>query len=389
MIPTPELLILNRTSGKMRVLHLITDLNPGGAQLALFKLLSGMDRNRFENEVVSMTDIGIIGKKIEKLGLNVQALGMQKGFPSWEGFITFYRLLKQKKPDILQTWLYHADLMGVLAGKRQQSIRIIWNLRCANMDFSQYPRLTQWVVRFCSWASSFPDAVIVNSKQGYRYHLGLGYHPKRWEVVPNGFDLQVFSRDIQAREAFRKELGLEEKDFLIGMIARFDPMKDHQTFLAAALELARNRPGVHFLLAGEGVTGENPFFSRVVQPDQLGGRLFLLGYRDDMASIFSALDLATSSSYGEGFPNVIGEAMASETPCVVTDAGDSAYLVADTGIVVTPQNPKALAEGWEVLMHLPPSKREELGRKARERISIFFNLPQITQRYEELYRELL
>lgn len=376
-------------TSKIKILHLITDLDVGGAEIFLHKLLSVIDRDTFDNLVVSMTDIGIIGKKIQKLGFSVSSLGMRKGFPSFKGFKVFSKILKQEKPDIIQTWMYHADLLGVLTARKQKPSKLIWNIRCSNVNFSQYRRLTSWVVKLCVWFSSCPDAVIVNSLEGYKHHLSLGYHPKRWEIIPNGFDSQKFAPDNQARKAVRKELGLTEKSFLIGMIARMDPMKDHPTFLMAAVQLARKYPNVYFILVGEGITDHNPLLKFYLTKDVLANRLFLLGYREDIAKITASLDIATSSSQGEGFSNVIGEAMACGIPCVVTDVGDSAYLVQDTGLVIPPNNPWSMAEAWESLLNLPLSDREELGLKAMKRIKKVFDLHSINKRYEELYCDLI
>jgi glycosyltransferase involved in cell wall biosynthesis len=234
---SPEV-IPNRQS-KIKILHLITDLDSGGAQMMLFKLLSAMDRNLFTNQVVSMTDIGGIGEKIEKLDLPVKSLGMRKGFPSWKAYNRFSKIIREEQPNIIQTWMYHADLLGALAVKKRKSPRLVWNIRCSNMDFSRYRFLTKWVVKCCVWCSSFPVEVIVNSKQGYQYHLKLGYHPPKWEVIPNGFNLQHFTINPQARIEVRKELQLKNDSLLIGMVGRFDAMKDHQTFLSAAATLAQ------------------------------------------------------------------------------------------------------------------------------------------------------
>ncbi|MFH0787165.1 MAG: glycosyltransferase [Pseudomonadota bacterium] len=382
-------MIINPQSRKIKVLHLITDLDPGGAEIMLFKLLSAMNRDIFDNLVVSMTDIGPIGKKIEKLAVPVWSLKMRRGVPSWKGLKTYWGILARNKPDIIQTWMYHADLLGALAGKNKRTSKLIWNIRCSNMDFSHYRRLTFWVVKLCAWFSSFPDAVIVNSKQGQEHHHELGYHPKRWELIPNGFDLQNFIIDPQARREVRQELGLEENSILIGMIARFDPMKDHQVFLAAATQLVHENTAIFFLLVGEGVTVENSLFRSYLNKDQLGGRLFLLGYRDDVAKLNASLDLATSSSCGEGFPNAIGEAMACGVPCVVTDTGDSAYLVGETGISVPPRDPEALAEGWVRLIDMKETGRKALGMAARERIDRFFSIGKVAAQYEALYRRIL
>ena len=389
MANIPQSAIRNPQSRKIKVLHLITDLDVGGAEMFLFKLLSVINGDFFDNQVVSMTDIGIIGKKIEKLGFSVKSLGMRKGFPSIRGFRILSGILNQEKPDIIQTWMYHADLLGTIVGKRQGMSKIVWNIQCSNIDFSKYRPLTYWVVKLCTWFSSWPVSVIINSTKGYHYHLNLGYHPKRWDLIPSGFDLKNFNVDHPARKDFRKELGLEETDLLVGLVGRFDPMKDHETFLSAACQLAKTNRGVCFLLVGAGIGPENPFFKPYLDKAFLADRLFLLGFRDDMARITASFDLATSSSYGEGFSNTIGEAMACGVPCVVTDVGDSAYIVGDTGLVVPPKNPEALAAAWGTILDLPFDQRIALGLKARQRMEENFDLRVIARKYEKVYQDLI
>lgn len=375
---------------RIKVLHLITDLDPGGAEMMLYKLLSRSDRDHFDHRVVSLTNVGVIGRRIEALGWPASGLGLRLGGPpSWQALRRLAAIIRRTGPDILLAWMYHAALLGSLVRRGPGGPQVLWNLRCAEMDFSRYRRLTAWVVKACAWCSSRPSAVIANSEEGCRLHQGLGFRPKQWAVIPNGFDLGQFRIDHDVRLEIRAELGLAPDSLLIGLVARFDPMKDHATFMAAASRLAKNNPQVVFLLAGPGVDRNNPFFKPYLEAAPLRQRLLLLGFREDIPRLTAALDLATSSSSGEGFPNAVGEAMAGGVPCVVTAVGDSAYLVGDTGRVVPPRDPEALVRGWEELLALTPSGRGELGRRARRRIEQYFDLDQVTRKFEDLFRETL
>jgi glycosyltransferase involved in cell wall biosynthesis len=189
--------------------------------------------------------------------------------------------------------------------------------------------------------------------------------------------------------ALRNELGLASDALLIGLIARFDPMKDHENFLLASGLIAAKTPDIHFVLAGNEVDPSNPFFGKYLEIDELRGRLHLLGQRDDMPDLMAALDIASLSSYGEGFPNTIAEAMSCGTPCVVTDTGDSAYLVEKTGIVVAPKDPQALAEGLQKMISLGVEGRKSLGAAARQRIQLNFQQNEVTRQYEQLYEGLM
>jgi glycosyltransferase involved in cell wall biosynthesis len=237
-------------------------------------------------------------------------------------------------------------------------------------------------------ASRYPAAVIYNSQAGQRAHERLGYAPRRWAVIPNGFDTDVFRPCAPARGSLRLELGLPDEVQLVGLLARFHPMKDHATFLQAAKIVTAAKPDVHFVAAGAGVDAA-PALNNLVDALTLRGRVHLLQARRDAPRFLAALDVAVSSSYGEAFPNVVGEAMACGTPCVVTDVGDSAQIVGDAGVVVPPRDSVAVAAGILRILDADRVARDALGRAARERIISEFSLGRAAARYEKLYRELV
>jgi glycosyltransferase involved in cell wall biosynthesis len=382
MIPVTE-------SKRTKVVHLITDLDPGGAEIMLFKLISAINPEAFESQVVSMTGTGLVGRKIEQSGVKILYLNMPKGRVSLTGFIKLLKLLKREKPDILQTWMYHANLLGILSGQFFFRSMVVWNIRCSNVEFERYKKLTYWVMKVSAWLSSLPAAIIVNSHKGSEFHTALGYHPKKWEIIFNGFDLTRFTIDPSGGKEVRRKLGIKDEKLIIGLISRFDYMKDHETFLTAARLLCQKYPDVCFLLAGEGVTGENTFFTPYLVDNILKDRLILLGHREDIPQIINALDISTSSSSGEGFPNIIGESMACGIPCVVTDVGDSAFLIGETGILVPPRDPAALVEGWAELIAKKETERKALGLAARDRITRLFSIEKVSGQYEALFRRVV
>jgi glycosyltransferase involved in cell wall biosynthesis len=209
-------------------------------------------------------------------------------------------------------------------------------------------------------------------------------------VISNGFDCDIFRPDEHTRCGIREQLGLESTSILVGMVSRLHPMKDHSGFLQAASLVFRLHPESRFLLVGKGLADGEPALTKLIKQLNLTGRVLLLGERTDTPRFTAALDIACSSSaWGEGFSNAIGEAMACGVPCVVTDVGDSAYLVRDTGVTVPPRNPDALAHAIGKLIDAGPAKRKELGMAARRRIESEFSLPKIARRYEDLYKECL
>ena len=373
----------------IRVLHLISSLAAGGAQTMLANLLARMDRQRFQNQVVSLIEVGPVGEQIRSQGIPVYPLGMRRGQPSPAGLWRLARLLRRERPDVLQTWLYHADLLGLCAAPLARTPVVVWNVRASNMDMAQYRRLSSWTVKACARLSGLPHAVVVNSEAGRAFHAQIGYHPRQWVLIPNGIDTQKFHPEPALRADVRCELGLEPEALLIGLVARFDPMKDHGTFLRAAGQLARTNPAAHFVLVGEGASANNAPLAALCAQENLDERMRLLGRLADLPRLTTALDMASSSSaFGEGFPNVVGEAMASGVPCVVTDVGDAARIVGETGIVVPPKNPEALAEGWRKLIALGADGRGQLGQAARARIQQHYSLTGVVRQYEDLYQSV-
>ena len=235
-----------------------------------------------------------------------------------------------------------------------------------------------------------PSRIVCNSGVSaglHQRHLGFSEH--RWEIIPNGFDLEKFMPSESARSALRSELGLPPETLLIGLIGRYHPVKDHPNFLRAAAILRKSAAGVHFLLAGKGVDGHNTALREQSAALGLLDCTHLLGERDDMFRITAALDIASSSSSSEAFPNVIGEAMSCGVPCVVTDVGDSAWLVGDTGTAVPAQDSDALARAWMELCAADPSRRRDLGAAARERIAAHFSMASVAAQYEQMYERIL
>jgi glycosyltransferase involved in cell wall biosynthesis len=294
-------------------------------------------------------------------------------------------MIRKIQPAILQTWLYHADLLGTVASIFGGRPSLVWNLRCSDMDLAHYPATTRLTLQLLAFCSRVPKAVIVNSQAGQRFHEAIGYRARKWEMIPNGFDLAEFRPDQEARIAFRDRLGIPHDATLIGMVARLDPMKDHATFLEAARTVAGTHENVFFILVGHGVE------SLISHVHALGldKRVHLFGLRGDVPKIMPALDICSlTSAFGEGFPNVVGEAMACAVPCVVTDVGDSAFLVGEAGRVVPPRNPELLARRWLELIEMGREKRLRLGAVSRERIRAHFDLVSVVKRYEQCYEEL-
>jgi glycosyltransferase involved in cell wall biosynthesis len=371
------------------VIHLITGLETGGAERMLSHLVARTDRHRFRSVVVSMTDAGKLGPIIDAAGVETLTLGVQRGIPDPRGLLRLDRILRERRPEILQTWLYHADFLGLVEKRLGRVPHLVWNVRCSNLDIASVSLGGAGLRHILGWCSRMPEAVVVNSRAGQRFHARIGYRPRRWEYVPNGFDTSEFRPNRDAGRPLRAEIGIGADEIVIGMAARYHPMKDHTTFLDAAARLAATREDVRFVLAGSGIESANRALAEAIAERGLGNHVRLLGERTDMAALYAALDIASlTSALGEGFPNVVGEAMACGVPCAATDNGDTGEIIGKTGIVVPTRNPEALAAAWISLIALGPEGRASLGREARRRIAQNYELGLIVARYEALYEEM-
>lgn len=373
----------------MKILYVITGLYTGGGERMLYNLLSKINRDRFSPVVVSLLDRGTWGDRIETLGIPVHTLGMQQGMPTPTAFWRLTQLVSQIKPDLIQGWMYHGNLAVQLASIfYSQKVPVLWNIQNSVYSLSHEKIMTASVIKLCAYLSKFTKKIIYVSKTSKTQHEALGYYSERSCLIPNASDNLQFVPSSQAKVSFRSELGLPEETFLIGLICRYHPMKDHANFIQAAAILLKHYPQVHFVLVGTEVDHKNQSLNQIIQELKIANQIHLLGERKDIPRITAALDIASSSSaYGEAFPLVLAEAMSCGIPCVVTDVGDSGWIVGNTGIVVPPKQPKALADAWKDL--ILNSDRIALGQAARARILEYFSLESVVTQYESLYENLI
>lgn len=375
----------------MKVVHVITGLPTGGAEMMLFKLLASFQGGGPDGEVLSLLPEEEMASRIRALGVPVRSANMSGplSLPARMGPLA--RMIRESRADLVHCWMYHANLLGGLAAKRAGRRPILWGIRQSNLD----PVLSKKTTRLVAWLGArlsrvLPDRIVYVSDAAQAVHRRMGYRDRGAAVIPNGFDPDVFKPDSEARRALRGELGLTDDSLLVGLVARFDPQKDHETFLRAAAALAEERKNVFFILAGRGTDGSQVAIRRLIERHALHGRVYGLGLRTDMPRVTAALDVAVSSSaFGEGFSNAIGEALACAVPAVVTDVGDSGDLAGEAGYVVPPRDPKALAAGIEMLLNLPLEARAGLGARGRRKMVEEYGLAAIAARYRNLYEDVV
>lgn len=377
----------------IKVVHIITNLETGGAEVNLYNLVRSLDPARFESHVVSLGHGGDFIERLRARGIGTTTLQahpfLSLGLGPLAGVV---RVLRREKPDIVQTWLYHSDLVGGLAGLLAR-IPVIWNIRATLLDGptsgGSMSRRTNMVAHVCAKISrTVPRRIISGSHAAMEACVRHGYPRDKFKLILNGVDSQKSKPDPAARAALRAELGLAEATPVVGMVGRWHPAKDHATFLRAARLVLATRPDVHFILCGRGVDDRNMPLADAIRANGLTGRVSCLGYREDVPRILAALDFLALSSNNEGFPNVLAEAMATGVPCVTTNVGDAPRIVGDAGRIVPPRDPVALAGALQELLALPAATRRAMGLAARERIVTRFSVDAAVARYEQLYEDV-
>lgn len=368
------------------IIHVITDLELGGTELMLARLL----RNSASKDqlVVSLGGRGAVAPKVEQAGIQVIPLHVRSGRGVFTGLPRLVRLIRRHRPAVVQGWLAHGNLVATaahrLAGGRSA---LLWNIRQSLSDIRLEKPATRAVIRLNARLSGRPDSILYNSEAGAQQHEAIGYRSDKRRIVPNGFDLEWNSPDAARRMATRKMLGVGTDEILIGLVGRLHPTKNHRGFLRAASLVLDAEPSARFLCAGVGATLANSAFDDLVTDPRLRQRGLFLGPRDDVADLTRALDIASNVSIGEGFSNAIGEAMACGVPCVATNSGDSHAIIADTGLLTESSSPESIAAALLEMIKRGSDGREKLGVAARRRMEQCFSLSAMVHRYEEIYAE--
>lgn len=354
----------------------------------LYRLLSAWDTSRFSGAVVSLVPPGPMGPRIAALGVPVSSLDMRRGLANPIAILKLAWRIRAFAPQVIHTWMYHANLLGGLAARLSGGQPVLWAIHNGTLESGKSSAGTIWSAKTCARLSHcLPKKILCCSESALEIHRALGYSAEKMCFIPNGIDLEQFKPDPEARRALRGELGISENDSLVGLVGRFDPQKDHATFVRASGLLRDHWPESHFVLCGSGLTWANAELCRWIGEAGMRSRFHLLGPRDDLSRITAALDVSClCSTYGEAFPLVVGEAMACGVPCVSTDVGDCSRIIGETGFVSAPGDAEALARGIEKILEMGSLARNKLGEAARSRIQENYSLSLVVQRYENLYR---
>lgn len=326
-----------------KVVHIITGLNDGGAEGVLTRLC--LHSKGATHVVISLMDAGKYGPVLQQAGVVVHCLGMNSGKPSIVRFFRLIKLIRSEHPDVVQTWMYHADLLGGVAARLAGVRRVFWGIRMSSLEKGKSTRLTLLIAHLCALLSKWvPEKIICCASKALAVHADIGYSVAKLRMIPNGCDLSHFKLDVAAGEKVRNELGLGASEFVIGKVGRFDPLKDHFNLLRALSLVAEQKIHFRCLLVGKGLSADNAALVAHISKLCLQDRMLLAGQRTDIPAVMNALDLHVLSSLSEGFPNVLAEAMACGTPCVATDVGDALEIVGNTEACCPAQDAQALAD---------------------------------------------
>ena len=375
----------------MRVLHIITGLTQGGAESALFRFITSKYNDvSVTHVVISMVDFGVYGKRMEDANIEVHMLNMPRGIPSLKGLRKLWSLIRRTRPDIIQTWMYHSDLVGGIIARLAGYNNVVWGIVNFNLDPSVAGKSTRWTAKLCAILSGIiPRKIISCSERAVTAHQQIGYSKKKFVTIPLGYDLAEFYYNSVAANALKKTWGISDNTPVIGCVARWDHQKDHQNLLRAFAMVSNEFPDVVCVLVGPWMDDQNhDLVALVNKTNGAENKIVLAGRVDSIPNAMSALDLHILPSLGEAFPNVVAEAMACETPCIVTDVGDAAAIVDKTGWVVPPANTEALADKLRIALADMKRKDEwkQRGVVCRRRIEENYSMQRMIGSYYDLWK---
>lgn len=371
----------------MKVVHVIASLDAGGAEAALYSLCFNSKKD-VDNIVICLQSEGKYGPLLIADGIKVRTLGMSRGSFSFRSFIYLFRLIRQYKPDTVQTWMYHADLLGGLAAKFAGVKRIIWGVHNTNLIPGVNKRSTIFVSKVCSYLSYIvPSKIVCCANKSLQVHAEANYRKSIMTVINNGYDTNNFNFNQYQANIFLAEIGQLKKLPLLGCVGRFDPAKDHRNLLDALALLVQRGVAFRCCLVGNEMTQDNTLLAGLISALGLNEHVILLGLRSDIPAVMSALDIHILSSVAEAFPNVLCEAMACGTPCVTTDVGDAAIIVGDTGWVVPAKDAEKLADAIvaSIECYRDSKSWEKRSADCRERIVSNFSVDKMVCSYLQVW----
>lgn len=366
-------------------LHIITSLSVGGAETMLLRLIKHKPDLVKSTIVISLTDNGEIGRILESMGVSVISLGMHNWSSIFKALFKLKKIIQNEKPDIIHTWMYHANILGGIAAFLAKNKNIIWSIR--RSEFTRGESLSTYIVMRIGamFSNVIPKAIVCVAESGLKNHQNYGYKSDSMIVIPNGFDLEHLKHDPVVRKEIRKELNIYDDEVVIGCVGRFHESKGYEILIASSVEVIKLNKKVRYLLIGRDLDQQNTILMEWINKTGSSNHFLLAGEKHNVADYMSAMDIFCLSSITEGFPNVVGEAMASALPCVVTSVGDVQKITGNNAILVQPKNKKLLSKGLCEMLNMDNEKRYRMGLRGRIKIEEEYPIKLICEKYYNLY----
>jgi glycosyltransferase involved in cell wall biosynthesis len=369
----------------MKILHIITGLGTGGAEAMLQKLVYESSCRPENHVVVSLMGEGTRGQEIKEHA-SLYCLGLGQGRLSIAAFVRLFQIVKEENPDVIQGWMYHSNLAGFFVNIFFRK-PLFWNIRHSLSDIKNEKRMTRFFIQIGAILSRFTKKVVYNSRNSIQQHLAIGYSGQNAVFIPNGFDLNVFVD--ASSSSFRSQNNLSEEAILLVHVARFHPVKNHKGLIQVLSSVLPQYSNLYCLMVGKDVCLGNKELEKLILRSGFADRYRLLGERNDLPTIYSAVNYTVNPSWGEGFPNVVGESMACGTPCIVSDVGDSKMIVGEFGFDFNPENESEFRRAIVRALELGRSEYNTLSNACRQRIGEQYTIAAIYSQYVNMYRNNL
>ena len=370
-----------------KIVFIITDLDNGGAEKMLYKLIKYTDRELYNIHVIYITGKGIMRKEFDKLGIEITSLNLKRRIPTIKAIKKSIKICKDA--DIIQAWMYHADLWGYVIGKVFLNKKVVFGIRDSNLNKKYNKKVTLLINKINAYLSKKVDKVISCSYEGKMAHVESGYSEKNIIVIPNGFELDRCDKSKCIDKDFKKKLGVSDEEKVVVSVGRWHKIKDYPNLFRAVKILADKNLKFKCLLVGTGLEESNEELVNLIEKENIKNKVILMGKSNEVPVMLSNSDLYILHSAGEGFSNSLGEAMACSVPCVATDVGDCSYILKGLGTIVESRNPQALAEAIDKKLRMSSDERKREGSLLRKRVEESYDIKVVVNKYYEVYNDLL